>query len=212
MEHTSFDSLIFDMDSTLWDAVDTYVKIWNVTYSRLGLDASTDRTQLLQCMGMTLDSIIDRIASVSVDRKLFAGTLRAVDKEILPRDGGTLYDGVAELIPELARHYKLFMVSNCGPDGLNMFLDFTGLRPWFTDTLTNGETHRPKEDNMLTLIQRHGLKAPVYIGDTEGDCRSTHAAGLPFMHAAYGFGSAPDADFRANTFREIADFFLQPKQ
>lgn len=212
MEHTSFDSLIFDMDGTLWDAVDTYVKIWNVTYRRLGIEASTTREQLLDCMGMTLDRIIDHIAPSTMDRQIFAMTLRDVDKEILPRDGGILYDGVAESIQELAGHYKLFMVSNCGSDGLKMFLDFTGLRPWFTDTLTNGETHRPKEDNMLTLIQRHGLKAPVYIGDTEGDCRSTHAAGLPFMHAAYGFGSAPDADFRANTFREIADFFLHQKK
>ena len=26
-----FDSLIFDMDGTLWDAVDSYCEIWNVT-------------------------------------------------------------------------------------------------------------------------------------------------------------------------------------
>ena len=28
---------IFDMDGTLWDAVDTYAQIWNVTYQRMGL-------------------------------------------------------------------------------------------------------------------------------------------------------------------------------
>lgn len=208
MEQKQFDSLIFDMDGTLWDAVDTYVKIWNVTYARLGIDAQTSRGQLLRCMGMTLDHIIELIAPGGLDRRRFAEELRVVDSEILPKEGGRLYPGVAELIPELADKYSLFMVSNCGPDGLDMFLDFTGLRPFFTDTLTNGETHLPKDRNIGILMSRYEMKSPIYIGDTEGDCRSTHAAGIPFMHAAYGFGEAPEADYRGASFKEIAEFFL----
>lgn len=209
MEQKKFDSLIFDMDGTLWDAVDTYVKIWNTTYSRLGVEAEATREQLLQCMGLPIDSIISRISPAGLDCRRFTEELRIVDREILPKDGGTLYPGVAELIPELAAEYRLFMVSSCGPDGLDMFLDFTGLRPFFTDTLTNGETHLPKDRNMEILISRYALNSPIYIGDTEGDCRSTHAAGIPFMHAAYGFGTAPEADHRGSSFKEIAEFFLQ---
>ena len=33
----SCDGLIFDMDGTLWDAVDSYVKIWNATIAECGI-------------------------------------------------------------------------------------------------------------------------------------------------------------------------------
>ena len=205
-----FDSLIFDMDGTLWDAVDTYAQIWNVTYQRMGLTGNVTREMLLGCMGMTLSEIIDLIAPPELDRARFAEILRIVDREYMPKYGGRLYPQVKELIPQLAKRYRLFMVSNCGPDGLNMFLDFTGLRPYFVDTLTNGETRLPKDKNIALLIRRHDLKSPIYIGDTEEDCRCTHAAGIPFMHAMYGFGKGPiNADYSGNSFKEIADFFLQ---
>ncbi len=39
------------------------------------------------------------------------------------------------------------------------------------------------------LISRFGLKKPVYVGDTAGDEKAAHLAGIDFIHAAYGFGS-----------------------
>lgn len=209
MQQQKFDSLIFDMDGTLWDAVDTYADIWNETYRRMGLSGNVTREMLLGCMGMTLGDIIDLIAPEGLDRELFANTLRIVDSEYMPRFGGRLYPGVKEFVPRLAQKYELYMVSNCGPDGLQMFLDFAGLRPYFKDTLTNGETRLPKDKNIAILMDRHSLKSPIYVGDTEGDCLCTHAAGIPFMHATYGFGEAPEADFSANSFEEIAEFFLK---
>lgn len=32
-----FDAYIFDMDGTLWDAVDSYAAIWNTTIVQLGV-------------------------------------------------------------------------------------------------------------------------------------------------------------------------------
>ena len=34
---TQFDSLIFDMDGTLWDAVDSYVAVWDATFAEFGM-------------------------------------------------------------------------------------------------------------------------------------------------------------------------------
>ncbi|MDE5804739.1 MAG: HAD hydrolase-like protein, partial [Paramuribaculum sp.] len=150
-----FDSLIFDMDGTLWDAVDTYAEIWNETYRRMNVDARVTREMLIDCMGLTLDRIVERIAPANLDIELFAKTLRQVDAELMPRLGGRLYAGVAELIPELAKSHKLYMVSNCGPHGLDYFLDYTGLRPYFTATLPNGETGLCKADNINLLRERY---------------------------------------------------------
>ena len=46
-----FDSLIFDMDGTLWDAVDSYVAVWNATFEAMGYRVSVSRDELLLYMG-----------------------------------------------------------------------------------------------------------------------------------------------------------------
>ena len=38
------------------------------------------------------------------------------------------------------------------------------------------------------MAERLGLQAPVYVGDTVLDYEAAKAAGVPFIHAAYGFG------------------------
>ncbi len=52
-----------------------------------------------------------------------------------------------------------------------------------------------KGETIRLLMQRNGLRDAGYVGDTEGDERACHVAGIPFIHAAYGFGTAvtPDA-------------------
>ncbi len=208
MQTKRFDSLIFDMDGTLWDAVDTYRDIWNEAYRRMGVDATVTRDQLIECMGMPIEAIMERLAPATLDRDRFAVELGHTDAELMPVRGGRLYDGVAEFIPELASRYRLMMVSNCGVHGLDYFLDYTGLRPFFIDTLTHGQTGLSKEGNIARLVEKHVLQTPVYIGDTEGDCLSAHAAGLPMMHVTYGFGQCDDADFSAASFADVARFFL----
>ena len=47
-----------------------------------------------------------------------------------------------------------------------------------------------KAENIRLVVARNGLQHPVYVGDTKGDEEAAHAAGVPFVHAAYGFGRA----------------------
>ena len=42
----STDALIFDMDGTLWDAVDSYCEIWNRTFRDFGVDCTVGRDVL----------------------------------------------------------------------------------------------------------------------------------------------------------------------
>lgn len=58
-----FDSLIFDMDGTLWDAVDSYVAVWNKTFESMGYSVSVSRDDLLRYMGKPLGEIVESIAS-----------------------------------------------------------------------------------------------------------------------------------------------------
>ena len=208
---SEFDSLIFDMDGTLWDAVDSYAKVWDVTFADMNMDCTVSRQQLIECMGLPIDRIYEVIVGKPEIAGPFLRRLAENEDNMMSSLGGTLYPGVREYIPRLAERYRLFMVSNCGVLGLPNFLEYTGLKPYFTDTISYGQTLLPKDGNIRLLMDSYQLQHPVYIGDTAGDCRSAHAAGIPMMLAQYGFGTAPDADFKADSFEDIANFFLKDR-
>lgn len=201
-----FDSIIFDMDGTMWDAVDSYCKIWDETSASLGIDRRVRRDELLGTMGMTIDGIFEVIfKDAKFDRREYLRLLDENERAMMPLLGGILYPGVAECVPILAKSYKLFMASNCGADGLRNFLKFTKLEPYFIDTVTFGETGFDKPHNIRLLVEKHGLKAPLYVGDTSGDCRSAHMAGVKMMYVSYGFGKCEDADYKADSFYELTE-------
>lgn len=188
---TGHDAVIFDMDGTLWDAVDSYARVWNATFAAMGLDyPAVTRPQLLDMMGMNLGQIMKLLIPTLPPalHARFLKTLDQIEHRLMPLLGGRLYDGVKETLTALAHDRRLFMVSNCGTFGLDNFLDLTGLKPLMTDWLTHGGTGRPKEDNILYLKDRYSLAAPVYVGDTMGDLQSSHRAGVPMVWARYGFG------------------------
>lgn len=205
MERPVCDSIIFDMDGTLWDAVDSYTHVWNHAFEALGSDLRTDRQTLMSYMGKPIDVIFDGIVGNRLDKDEFMRRLAASEREIMPREGGRLYPGVADGLRLLSSRKKLFIVSNCGKTGLPEFLDFTGLRPFFTGWLAYGDTGMGKEKNIPEIIRRYGLTNPIYVGDTESDCISAHAAGVPMIHVTYGFGEAPDAEWHATNFPAVVD-------
>lgn len=206
---TPVDSLIFDMDGTLWDAVDSYAVIWNVTLDQFGIEhAPVTRDDLMRLMGSYLDDILDQlIPDLSMRRPLLEKVM-INEAEMMPRLGGHLYPHVKELIPQLARHYRLFMVSNCGVRGLENFVSYNGLQPYFEDLLSHGSTGKSKTENILTLIDRYSLKRPVYVGDTQSDADSAHKAGVPIIWTRYGFGKVTDADAVIDSFSQLPDAVL----
>ena len=199
-----FDSLIFDMDGTLWDAVPSYCKIWEYTLDEFGLgDIKVTREELDRLMGKPVDVLVDTIVTGPVDRTRFLEALDANEDRLMPVLGGRLYPGVKETIRELARDHKLFMVSNCSPKGAVNFMAYSGLTDCFTDSLTYGQTHVGKDVNIATLVSRYGLASPLYVGDTQGDADASHRAGVPIAWAAYGFGHVSDPDYIIKEFSNL---------
>ena len=68
------------------------------------------------------------------------------------------------------------------------------MHKYFKDWECIGRTGRPKGENIQLVVQRNGLKSPVYVGDTILDCQAAQQAGVPFIHASYGFGEVPDVE------------------
>lgn len=107
----------------------------------------------------------------------------------LMKHGGTLYNGVKEVIKLLSKKYKLYIVSNCIEGYIESFLETSNLKDYFSDFENNGRTGLEKGENIKLLIKRNHLSNPIYVGDTDKDREAAEEAKIPFIYATYGFGA-----------------------
>ena len=109
------------------------------------------------------------------------------------------------VLAELSQKYELFIVSNCQSGYIETFLQYHKLERYFTDYECPGGTGREKGENIRIVIDRNNLEKAVYIGDTQGDYESAVFAGIPFIHAAYGFGNVEADVPKIKSIGEIAN-------
>ncbi|MDE6802251.1 MAG: HAD family hydrolase [Muribaculaceae bacterium] len=210
MNAKKYDSLIFDMDGTLWDAIDSYAAVWNRTNAAFGITRQVARKDLLDYMGQTIDVIFSGLYADThgIDTDSYLSRLDHWETTLMPELGGRPYPGVIEGLRALSKDYKLFLVSNCGSEGLRNMMRFIGITDLITDTLTYGETGQSKDCNIATIIRRHDLRSPLYIGDTQGDSNAAHAAGADMAFARWGFGSCTDAELQFDSFPQLTQTLL----
>ena len=128
----------------------------------------------------------------------------------LAAHGGTLYPGVPETLRALSQRFPLCIVSNCQDGYIQCFLKVHGLEDCIRDFECPGRTGCGKAENIRLVAGRNGLKCPVYVGDTQGDADAARAAGVPFFHAAYGFGAVEAAEARLNGIGELTGLLTPP--
>ena len=113
------------------------------------------------------------------------------------------YPDVREVIKQLAKTYDLYIVSNCQCGYIEQFLRKTQLEAYIKDIECFGNTGKNKGENIRLLVKRNSLKAPVYIGDTKGDCDASKEAGVPFIFASYGFGNVTEYAAKIGEMKEL---------
>lgn len=210
MEITKYDSLIFDMDGTLWDAADLYAASWNRSFDKHKLDLYLSRTDIGALTGLERKALIDRVMpgyresicdQVIVDVEVFT-------RELIPERGGKLYDDVHSGLKELSKQYKIFIVSNCDAQVIRLFMDWANINDFITDEFAHGVNFKPKNHNIRLLIDKYNLQHPIYIGDTDGDSQQSELAGIPFAFVSYGFGETSAYHLKFDSFKALTSHFL----
>lgn len=204
------DSLIFDLDGTLWDALDTYLASWNEGAKIEKLNRTFTRDDLHYVMGWERSKVLDHLfPGVEKNRQeeIYL-TINECRFRLMPQLGGVLYEGVREGLIKLSEKYKLFIVSNCPANLIVEFMKWADLEKYITDEMAHGVNSMPKHHNIKLLVDKHKLNNPVYIGDTEGDCQETRKAGMPFVLLTYGFGTTQDFDLKFDDFISFTDYFI----
>ena len=204
------DSLIFDMDGTLWDNVDTYVISWNNGLQRRGYLKQVSRDNILGLMGKEARVMLQSIlpgATTNEQDLLFDAVIEEYQK-LLDDMNPFIYEEVQTGLQQLSERYPLFLLSNCEEGGLVNFMRHTKTTPLFLDYMEHGMNQQPKHHNLRLLMEKHGLKAPVYIGDTDADSYQSMLAGVPFIFVSYGFGVTDNYMLKFDSFTALKSYFL----
>lgn len=200
------DSIIFDVDGTLWDSTESVAASWNKAIKEhSSLNLNVDSGILSRVFGKTMTEIADALfSSLTPDERIkLLEICFEEENRYLNDHPGRLYEGVSDTIRNLSRKYPLYIVSNCQCGYIEIMLKTTGLDSYITDHLCFGETRLPKGETIKKLIKKNGLNSPVYVGDTQGDADACRTAGIPFIFAEYGFGSVPEAEMRIRCFSDL---------
>lgn len=207
MEKEIRKGVIFDLDGTLWNSIREVGIAWNDMFVKYGVGITLTPEMMKITMGRTVPEIGEAMLShIGLPRRQeILDACCEEENRRLNLYGGDLYDGVEELLPELMKRFELFIVSNCQDGYIESFLTHHGTAGYFRDTECIGRTGLHKAGNIRLIAERNGLDRAVYVGDTERDMRAAHEAGVPFIHAAYGFGSGFESEYRINSFRELPD-------
>lgn len=209
------DSIIFDLDGTLWNSTKTVADAWNEVLEELGIEKQMSEEDLLGLMGLQWPDIV-KAHFEGYDKKVMELLKEKLDKKELTRireHGATPMPGMLSTIHSLKEKYRLFIVSNCQKGYVDVFLDLFDLWDDFEGFICAEATGLSKGENNKLLIEKYNLKSPVYIGDTKGDLESARVAQIPFIYASYGFGKIEEEEKMKkitclNELEELLEFMM----
>jgi len=199
-------ALLFDLDGTLMDTLDTIVQAMNTACDDLGVSPPFRAQELRPTIGMPvqrqlqlLRGIIGPLADEFTDR-YYAHFTRAVER------GVGLYPGVKETFPSFAGR-PIASMSTRRAHQVDRMLRITGLRGFFRSVVGGDQVSRPKPFPDLPLFGAKALgvspEACVVLGDSPVDIQAGRSAGMKTIAAVYGYGdsaavadAAPDATIR----------------
>ena len=200
--------IIFDLDGTLWSTIDSCVKVLKeVKLRHPEVTRDISREDVENSMGKPFDEIVKNYYGYMEYEKAVIVAKEAFEENVknLMINGGTPYDDLCEVIVELSKKYKLFIVSNCIDGYIESFLKTSKLSEYFQDYECNGRTKLSKGENIKLIMKRNKIEHAVYVGDTINDKEAAVFAKIPFVYASYGFGLVEQYDYKIDNIKDLYD-------
>ena len=112
------DSIIFDLDGTLWDSSEGVLKAWNEAIEEAGYDFSLSMETIGSIMGLPIQDIANKVFAMLPEEKRLPMLRKCFDKEvvILGETGGRLMEGLEETLQILQKNigYLLSAIARTG--------------------------------------------------------------------------------------------------
>ena len=188
----NYESLIFDIDGTLWDSRALVAEGYNIQLKAENLEhLCVTAEDLKPLFGKVMSEIADAmLATIPVESRYdLMKRCMATENIYLEENPCRIgYPGVTETIAKLSEKYRLFIVSNSQCGYPELCIEKLGLTPYIQGHMCFGDTGTSKGRTIRTLMKKHGIENCAYVGDTQGDYEATVEANVPFIWCTYGFG------------------------
>ena len=203
------DGVILDIDGTLWDSTEIVADAWVEAFKMAGVKEYEITPDILKGLfGRPMNEIAEVLMpNESPEKRAEVSTncYHLEDRYLEKSKCDIFYNGVVDGITKLADKTAVYIVSNCQKGYIELVMKKGGFESSISDYESYGNTGYGKAYNLRLLADRNHLKAPVYIGDTEGDRQACEEAGVPFIWAGYGFGKPISYIEKLNRFEDILD-------
>ena len=203
----NYESLIFDIDGTLWDSRRLVAEGYNIQLRNEGLDhLCVDAEILRPLFGKVLAEIADSLfSSIEAPQRyaLMERCMETENKYLFENECRIGYPKVKETIAELAKKHRIFIVSNSQCGYPELCIEKLGLTDYIEGHMCFGNTGTSKGQTILTLIRKYNIGSCIYIGDTQGDLEACREADVPFIFCAYGLGQAESWDARIEKIEDL---------
>jgi phosphoglycolate phosphatase len=205
----NFESLIFDIDGTLWDSRALVAEGFNLQLKDEGMERfCTNADALKSLFGKVINEIADNLfpeLPPEVRYPLMERCMEREDRLIHQSECDIGYPKVKETLEILAKNHRLFIVSNSQKHYPELCIDKMGLGHLISAHLCFGDTGTCKGETIKKLMKDHNITSACYIGDTAGDMEASEYAGIPFIFCTFGFGEAPRYWKKIDKFEQLLE-------
>ena len=202
-----FESLIFDIDGTLWDSRALVAEGYNRQLRSEGLDHLHVRVEdLTPLFGKVQKDLADTLFASLPEEERMALMDRCMESEcryLAENACDVGYPGVKKILEKLSEKHRLFIVSNSQQGYPELCIEKLGIGSLIGGHLCFGDTGTCKGETILRLMGDHRITSACYIGDTQGDADAAKLAGIPFVYCAYGFGTVKEYWKKIDRFEEL---------
>lgn len=197
------DTILFDLDGTLWETSKSTYDSANEIAKKYHLKEISMET-VNRCMGLGFeDCARNYIPDLDIEEaKKIMLEMFSHSVDVIARNGPNLYPKVIETIKRLKKDYKIGLVSNCAKFYMDTFVRLSGLEPWIDYQVPAVHLGVSKGQAIANLVKENNLNA-IYVGDTALDLKSCQEAGIPFIHAEYGFGKGLNEKYHISEIKEL---------
>ena len=203
----NYESLIFDIDGTLWDSRQLVAEGYNIQLEKEGLQhLFVTAEDLRPLFGKVMTEIADNIlASIDPSERyeLMERCMKTENDYLFANECKIGYPKVKETLEALSKKYRLFIVSNSQCGYPELCIEKLGLTELIEGHMCFGDTGTSKGKTIRTLIDKHNIGSCIYIGDTQGDLEACQEANVPFIFCAYGLGNAESWDAKIESIEEL---------
>lgn len=198
-------SVIFDLDGTLWEVIESTYKSVNIIANKYNLKEISKET-ICKVFGLNKEES----AKLYFPHMELNEAIRLTDEiaviniKNLKNNGGNVYSNVKEVLSILLDKYDLFIVSNTSEiEYIRAFLKSSNTQKYFKDYIAASSLNISKADAIKKVINDNKIEKAVYVGDTRIDMEAAYKNNIPFVQAKYGFGKEFNTEFCISEIKEL---------